>query len=60
MENKATVNNSERASYWEELLRDKYEVHQVEEFKTMGKGKRSRKQVKFFCMLIQFFVCSSE
>ncbi|KAL3360970.1 hypothetical protein AABB24_014074 [Solanum stoloniferum] len=45
VENKATVNNSERASYWEELLRDKYEVHQVEEFKTMGKGKRSRKQM---------------
>ncbi|KAG5590755.1 hypothetical protein H5410_041269 [Solanum commersonii] len=45
LENKATVNNSERASYWEELLRDKYEVHQVEEFKTMGKGKRSRKQM---------------
>lgn len=45
MENKATVNNSERATYWEELLRDKYEVHQVEEFNAMGKGKRSRKQV---------------
>nr|XP_016476517.1 PREDICTED: CHD3-type chromatin-remodeling factor PICKLE [Nicotiana tabacum] len=45
MENKATVNNSERATYWEELLRDKYEVHQVEEFNAMGKGKRSRKQM---------------
>ncbi|XP_016537603.2 CHD3-type chromatin-remodeling factor PICKLE-like isoform X3 [Capsicum annuum] len=45
LENKATVNNSERATYWEELLRDRYEVHQVEEFNTMGKGKRSRKQM---------------
>ncbi|CAN4076911.1 unnamed protein product [Withania somnifera] len=45
VENKATVNNSERATYWEELLRDRYEVHQVEEFNTMGKGKRSRKQM---------------
>lgn len=44
-ENKATVNNSERASYWEELLKDRYEVHKVEEFNTMGKGKRSRKQM---------------
>ncbi|KAK4415413.1 CHD3-type chromatin-remodeling factor PICKLE [Sesamum alatum] len=44
-ENKASVNSSERASYWEDLLRDKYEVHKVEEFSTMGKGKRSRKQM---------------
>ncbi|CAA0841965.1 CHD3-type chromatin-remodeling factor PICKLE [Striga hermonthica] len=44
-ENKTSVNNSERASYWEDLLRDKYEVHKVEEFSAMGKGKRSRKQV---------------
>ncbi|KAI5647924.1 hypothetical protein M9H77_33929 [Catharanthus roseus] len=45
VENKATVNNSERASYWEDLLRDKYEVHKTEEFNSMGKGKRSRKQM---------------
>lgn len=44
-ENKATVNNSERASYWEDLLKDRYEVHKVEEFNSMGKGKRSRKQM---------------
>ncbi|KAL3650669.1 hypothetical protein CASFOL_007072 [Castilleja foliolosa] len=44
-ENKATVNNSERASFWEDLLRDKYEVHKVEEFNSLGKGKRSRKQM---------------
>lgn len=35
----------ERSSYWEELLKDRYEVHKVEEFNSMGKGKRSRKQV---------------
>lgn len=45
LENKATVLNSERATYWEELLRDRYEMHKVEEFNGMGKGKRSRKQV---------------
>nr|XP_016486927.1 PREDICTED: CHD3-type chromatin-remodeling factor PICKLE-like [Nicotiana tabacum] len=45
LENKATVNNSERATYWEELLRDRYEIHKVEELNGMGKGKRSRKQM---------------
>lgn len=50
-ENKATVNNSERASYWEELLKDRYEVHKVEEFNAMGKGKRSRKQV-YHCSVL--------
>ncbi|KAE8654547.1 CHD3-type chromatin-remodeling factor PICKLE [Hibiscus syriacus] len=45
MENNNTMNNSERASYWEELLRDKYEVQKVEEFNALGKGKRSRKQM---------------
>ncbi|KAI8547605.1 hypothetical protein RHMOL_Rhmol07G0208400 [Rhododendron molle] len=44
-ENKTAVNNSERASYWEELLRNRYEVHKTEEFNAMGKGKRSRKQM---------------
>ncbi|KAL0323654.1 UNVERIFIED_CONTAM: CHD3-type chromatin-remodeling factor PICKLE [Sesamum calycinum] len=44
-ENKASVNSSERATYWEDLLRDKYEVHKIEEFNAMGKGKRSRKQM---------------
>lgn len=42
---KAPLNNPERASYWEDLLRDKYEVQKIEEFNAMGKGKRSRKQV---------------
>ncbi|XP_051119947.1 CHD3-type chromatin-remodeling factor PICKLE-like [Andrographis paniculata] len=44
-ENKASVSSSERASYWEDLLGDKYEVHKIEEFNAMGKRKRSRKQV---------------
>ncbi|XVF35658.1 hypothetical protein REPUB_Repub18cG0165100 [Reevesia pubescens] len=43
VENKCTMNNSERTNYWEELLRDRYEVHKVEEFNSLGKGKRSRK-----------------
>ncbi|CAH9086176.1 unnamed protein product [Cuscuta europaea] len=45
VEDKAALNNSERASFWEELLRDRYEVHKVEELNAMGKGKRSRKQM---------------
>ncbi|TYG38483.1 hypothetical protein ES288_D13G227000v1 [Gossypium darwinii] len=45
VENKDTTSNSERTSYWEELLRDRYEVHKVEEFNALGKGKRSRKQM---------------
>ncbi|KAM6561497.1 hypothetical protein CsatA_030736 [Cannabis sativa] len=45
MENKSAVNSTERSTFWEELLRDKYEVHKVEEFNALGKGKRSRKQM---------------
>ncbi|MBA0703532.1 hypothetical protein Golax_015850 [Gossypium laxum] len=45
VEDKNTMNNSERTSYWEELLRDRFEVHKVEEFNALGKGKRSRKQM---------------
>ncbi|KAH9760401.1 CHD3-type chromatin-remodeling factor PICKLE [Citrus sinensis] len=44
-ENKSSMSNSERSSYWEELLKDRYEVHKVEEFNALGKGKRSRKQM---------------
>ncbi|CAL5332035.1 unnamed protein product [Camellia sinensis] len=44
-ENKTTTNKSDRASYWEELLKDIYEVQKVEEFNAMGKGNRSRKQM---------------
>lgn len=45
MADRASSSNSERANYWDELLRDRYEVQQIEELTTMGKGKRSRKQV---------------
>ncbi|KAF5931709.1 hypothetical protein HYC85_027880 [Camellia sinensis] len=44
-ENKTTTNNPDRASYWEESLKDRYEVQKVEEFNAMGKGNRSRKQM---------------
>ncbi|KAK1375866.1 CHD3-type chromatin-remodeling factor PICKLE-like [Heracleum sosnowskyi] len=44
-DNKATVNNSESANYWDDLLKDRFEEHKVEEFNAMGKGKRSRKQM---------------
>ncbi|XP_037493511.1 CHD3-type chromatin-remodeling factor PICKLE [Jatropha curcas] len=44
-EAKAAMNNSDRTNYWEELLKDSYEVHKVEEFNALGKGKRSRKQM---------------
>lgn len=51
-----TMNSSERTHYWEELLRDKYQEHKVEEFNALGKGKRNRKLVHgsytcaiFFC-----------
>ena len=42
---KATVNNAEKTSFWEDLLKDRYEVHKEEKFNSLGKGKRSRKQV---------------
>ncbi|EPS62407.1 hypothetical protein M569_12383, partial [Genlisea aurea] len=42
---KASSNNSDRTTYWEDLLRDKYEVNKIEEYNSMGKGKRSRKQM---------------
>ena len=42
---KSNINNSEKASCWEELLKDRYEVHKIEESTTMGKGNRSRKLV---------------
>lgn len=50
-DNKPTVSNSERSTYWEELLKDRYEVHKVEEFNSLGKGKRSRKQVRLLLPL---------
>ncbi|KAL8539594.1 hypothetical protein ACS0TY_001269 [Phlomoides rotata] len=44
-EEETPAENSERAGYWEDLLRDKFEVHKIEEFNSMGKGKRSRRQM---------------
>ncbi|KAM7276909.1 hypothetical protein ACFE04_018775 [Oxalis oulophora] len=44
-ENKSNASNSVRADFWEELLKDKYESHKVEEYNSLGKGKRSRKQM---------------
>lgn len=45
MTEKASSTNSDRANYWDVLLRDRYEVHEFETISCMGKGKRSRKQV---------------
>ncbi|KAG8093796.1 hypothetical protein GUJ93_ZPchr0012g21180 [Zizania palustris] len=42
---KAEAEASDRANYWDRLLKDKYDVQKVEEHTTMGKGKRSRKQM---------------
>ncbi|XP_010526237.1 PREDICTED: CHD3-type chromatin-remodeling factor PICKLE-like [Tarenaya hassleriana] len=44
-ESKTSIGNSDRTSYWEELLKDKYEVHRDEELNSLGKRKRSRKQM---------------
>ncbi|WVZ82247.1 hypothetical protein U9M48_029533 [Paspalum notatum var. saurae] len=41
----AEAANSARANYWDELLKDRYDVQKVEEHTAMGKGKRSRKQM---------------
>lgn len=41
----AEAANSDRAIFWDKLLKDRYDVQKVEEHTTMGKGKRSRKQV---------------
>lgn len=54
-----TVNSSERTHYWEELLKDKFQEHKVEEFNALGKGKRNRKLVcddvfvPFSCVKLQ-------
>ncbi|XP_042415597.1 CHD3-type chromatin-remodeling factor PICKLE-like [Zingiber officinale] len=42
---RASNSNTDRANYWDELLKDKFEVQQIEELTAMGKGKRSRKQM---------------
>ncbi|XP_061365248.1 CHD3-type chromatin-remodeling factor PICKLE isoform X2 [Gastrolobium bilobum] len=40
-----TVNSSERTHFWEELLKDRFQEHKVEEFNALGKGKRNRKMM---------------
>jgi chromodomain-helicase-DNA-binding protein 4 len=54
METKTTISNSEKTNYWEDLLKDSYEVHKIEESNALGKGKRSRKQVLFCSLSIIF------
>lgn len=39
--------NANRMDYWHELLKDKYKELKVDEFMSFGKGKRSRKPVRF-------------
>ncbi|XP_078439434.1 chromatin remodeling factor CHD3 (PICKLE) isoform X2 [Wolffia australiana] len=43
--NKGFDSNAERANYWDELLKGRYEMHQIDELSSLGKGKRSRKQL---------------
>ncbi|PRQ45751.1 putative DNA helicase [Rosa chinensis] len=54
---KAAVDSSptdnDKSNFWEDLLKDRYEVHKVEELNALGKGKRSRKQV----VLQMWFCC---
>ncbi|XP_050891252.1 CHD3-type chromatin-remodeling factor PICKLE isoform X2 [Lathyrus oleraceus] len=42
IEGKFSVSGSEGKSYWEELLKDRYQEHKVEEHNVLGKGKRNR------------------
>ncbi|XP_023635622.1 CHD3-type chromatin-remodeling factor CHR7 isoform X1 [Capsella rubella] len=43
-EAQAIENNADRTSHWEELLKDKHEMHQAEELNGLGKRKRKCKQ----------------
>ncbi|KAM5564718.1 CHD3-type chromatin-remodeling factor PICKLE [Rosa sericea] len=45
VDSRPTESVSEKTNFWEDLLKDRYEVHKVEEFNALGKGKRSRKQM---------------
>lgn len=45
MLNKPAVRNTETKVYREDLLKDRYREHKIEEFTAMGKGMRSRKQL---------------
>ncbi|KAK4769193.1 hypothetical protein SAY86_027343 [Trapa natans] len=44
-DSKSIPGYTDRTSYWEDLLKDKYVEHKTEEFNALGKGKRSRKQM---------------
>jgi hypothetical protein len=55
METKTTISNSEKTNYWEDLLKDSYEVHKIEESNALGKGKRSRKQVLLYFLSTIFW-----
>ncbi|RDY08117.1 CHD3-type chromatin-remodeling factor PICKLE, partial [Mucuna pruriens] len=41
-----SATSSKRTNYWEELLKDRYEEHQVEELNVLGKGKRNRNKLQ--------------
>ncbi|XP_019087304.1 PREDICTED: CHD3-type chromatin-remodeling factor CHR7-like [Camelina sativa] len=47
IENKSSAKTADSRSHWEELLKDKHEVHQAEELSGLGKRKRKCKQVKY-------------
>lgn len=47
--------NANRMDYWDELLKDKYKELKVDEFMSFGKGKRSRKPVRFYSYVFGVF-----
>lgn len=55
IDNKFSVTSSESKTYWEELLKDRYEEHKVEVVDALGKRKRKRNKlpVCWWCLLIQ-------
>ncbi|XP_024004425.1 CHD3-type chromatin-remodeling factor PICKLE [Eutrema salsugineum] len=44
IENKSSGGKSDRANYWEDLLKDKFKVQQAEDLKALGKRTRSSKK----------------
>lgn len=53
--NKFSVTSSESKTYWEELLKDRYQEHKVDEGDALGKRKRKRNKfpVCRWCLVIQ-------
>jgi hypothetical protein len=47
---------SNKANFWEDLLKDRYVAPEVEEDTAMGKGKRSRKQVHLSMFVLADFL----